>query len=476
MVALTTLAFPQLAQAQRGLNVVAAPITESTPGRQIAVLIAVDKYKEWLPLRYPVSDAIHLKEALQNRYYITDTIELYNEDATKANILKRLDLLTQELKPEDSVFIYYAGHGHLDTATDTAFWVPQDGGTDFYRQENWLPNTQVRGLIKGMKARHVMLVSDSCFSGDILNTTRGSAPIITDDYFKNAYARRSRQVLTSGASESVPDESLFSRALIKTLEENTKPYLDPFMMFGEIRLSQVTTTPLFGTLTGTDHQDGGSFILFLKETPKAIAPVATTVSVLSGLPGRFILPSMLAGTGLEVNGRKVALLPVLGTKQFESSELPPGKYQVQVTGKYPYSETIELKPQSRIELTGWKESALAEAENKKMATEKSLTSKRGKTTAGYITLTVGVVGSAGAVLSYFLSSAAKDAYNSAATTEAVMEARSRFLLMQGVFYGSAVAGGVGFIASPLLLSGQKISNLESTIRQLDEDIRALGSN
>ena len=470
------LCIPVSAQPQRGLAVVASTITESVPGRQIAVLIAVDRYKDWLPLRFPVRDAKNLKQVLNDKYYITDTIELYNEDATKAGILRRLDQLTQELKPEDSVFIYYAGHGHLDAATDTAFWVPQDGGTDVYRQENWLPNAQVRGLIKGMKARHVVLISDSCFSGDILNTARGAAPNITNEYFKNAYARRSRQVLTSGASESVPDESLFSRALIKTLEENTKPYIDPFMMFGEIRLSQVTTTPLFGTLSGTDHQDGGSFILFLKETPKAVTPVVIPVSASNGLPGRFILPRMLAGTGLEVNGKRVALLPVSGTRQFESSELPPGKYQVQVTGTYPYTETIELKSENRIELSGWKAFALADAENKKLTTEKALASRASKTKAGYVTLSVGVLGSAGAVLTYFLGNAAKDAYNSATTTDALSAARSQFQLMQGLFYGTAVAGGLGLGATPFLLSGQKASELEATIQQLDEDIRALGGN
>jgi hypothetical protein len=439
-------------------------------------MIAVDKYKEWLPLRFPVRDAQSLSRVLNERYYITDNIELYNENATKAGILKRLDLLAQELRPEDSVFIYYAGHGHLDSATDMGFWIPQDAGTDVYSQANWLPNAQIRALIGRMKARHVVLVSDSCFSGDILNTARGTVPVITQEYFKNAYARRSRQVLTSGASESVPDESHFSRALIRTLQENTKPYLDPFMIFGEIRLSQVATTPLFGTLSGTDHQDGGSYIFFLKEEPKATPPVAMPVSIASSIPGRFILPAMVAGTGLEVNGRRVALLPVSGTTMFESSELAPGRYQVQVTGTYPYKETIDLKPESRIELTGWKTFALTEAESKKHTAEKALSSRDIKTKAGYVTLSVGVLGSAGAVVSYFLGSAAKDAYSSAQTSEELAQAREKYMLMQTLFYGTAVAGGLGLVAAPIMLTGEKAADLENTIRQLNEDIKALGGN
>jgi hypothetical protein len=458
----------------RGLNVVASAISDSTPGRQIAVLIAVDRYREWLPLRFPVRDAKALKQVLNDRYYITDTVELYNEDATKAGILKRFDQLSQELKPEDSVLIYYAGHGHLDSATDLGFWIPQDAGTDQYAQANWLPNAQIRALIGKMKARHVMLVSDSCFSGDILNTSRGAAPEISNDYFKNAYARRSRQVLTSGASEAVPDESAFSRALIKTLQDNTKPYVDPYMLFGEIRLSQVATTPLFGTLNGTDHQDGGSFVLFLKENSKESVQVATSARYDSTKPGRFILPSMLPGTGLEVNGRPVALLPVAGSSKFESSELSPGDYKVQVTGKYPYSETLALKPESRIELTGWHASALAEAQSKRVSTEKALSTRSTKLKVGFTSLSLGVVGSIGAVTTMLLGNAAKDDYNAAQTTEALAEARDSYELMQKLFIGSAIAGGIGFVVSPFMLTVPKKADLERVIQELNDDIRALG--
>jgi hypothetical protein len=172
----------------------------------------------------------------------------------------------------------------------------------------------------------------------------------------------------------------------------------------------------------------------------------------------------------------VALLPVAGSSSFESSAIAPGRYQVQVTGSYPYKETIDLKPESRIELTGWKAFALNEAESKKHAAEKALSSKESKTKAGYVTLSVGVLGSAGAVVTYFLGNAAKDAYNTAQTSEELAQAREQYTLMQSLFYGTAVAGGLGLAATPFLLTGQNPSDLEKTIRQLDEDIKALGGN
>ena len=72
---------------------------------------------------------------------------------------------------------------------------------------------------------------DSCFSGDILNPNRARAPEIDNAYFRNAYTLVSRQVLTSGGSETVPDVSEFAKQLKLAFEGNTEPYIDPIMLF-----------------------------------------------------------------------------------------------------------------------------------------------------------------------------------------------------------------------------------------------------
>jgi Caspase domain len=250
----------------RGLKTVISKLEGETSiiGRQYAVLIAIDKYQAWTALRNPVEDAKQIKEILSRRYLLTDFIELYDEAATKAGIIKLFKALISDTKPEDSVLIYYAGHGFLDKTSDTGFWIPVDGGIDVNEQANWLPNAQVRGFISNMKARHIALLADSCFSGDFLNPTRGITPTITEEYFKNAYARVSRQVLTSGSSEAVPDESQFTFQLKIALEGNTSPFLDPLMLYNQMRFGITQTTPLIGDLKDSGHQDGSSFILFLK--------------------------------------------------------------------------------------------------------------------------------------------------------------------------------------------------------------------
>ncbi len=268
----TTVAFGQ----DRGLQVAAQTIggADVKIGKQYAVLIAIDRYTEWTPLRNPVKDAKAVKDVLSRRYYIDEFIELYDADASSAGIRQLFGRLIDTVGPTDSVFVYYAGHGYTDRF-QTGFWIPVDGGTNVDSQDRWIPNQQIRNFITQMKARSVALFADSCFSGDLLNVQRGATPTIDSEYFRSALRYTARQVLTSGASESVPDESEFARQFRNLLESNTEAYLDPLAMYDRIRRGVAKTLPLFGTLPG--HETGGSFVLFLQnDTVPTPTPSPTT--------------------------------------------------------------------------------------------------------------------------------------------------------------------------------------------------------
>jgi hypothetical protein len=293
----------------RGLAVATSALQNGTTlvGRQYAVFIAIDSYREWLPLQNPMKDAKAIRDILQSRYFVDEVIELYDRDATKASILRLFDRLIETLKPEDSVLIYYAGHGFLDK-TDTGFWIPVDAGTDRFEQSNWIPNVQIRNVIGKIKARQVALISDSCFSGDLIHATRGSMPEINQVYFRNAWSRMTRQVMTSGALETVPDASEFSRQLRLTLERNTSPYLDLFMLFNEVRLGTTKSTPLIGNLKDSGHQDGGSFILFLREQPEPVGVAATPPARPTG---ELYITTSTPGAEIRIDGIPRGTSPVL---------------------------------------------------------------------------------------------------------------------------------------------------------------------
>jgi hypothetical protein len=300
--------FPCIAQS-RGMHIedeaAGAPLSI---GKQYCLLIGVSRYSEWLPLENPVRDARALKSVLTSRYRMDECIELYDENATKANIVSTFSRLKGSLSSNDSILIYYAGHGHYEESSDTGFWIPYDAGTDRSARSNWISNSEISDYISRLASIHVFLISDSCFSGGILNLSRGFREMDefeeASQYFNKAYLRVARQVITSGAFEDVPDKSSFSKALIETLKSNHHLLIDPYILFSEIRLSVKETTPLIGNLKKAGHQDGASFLLFLKEG--ANVPDSTKagdqaggISLCIGVGGGMMLPTAEVGSIME---------------------------------------------------------------------------------------------------------------------------------------------------------------------------------
>jgi len=261
-------------------------------GKQWAVFIAIDKYREWAALANPVKDARELRNILVQNYFIDEVRELYNEQATAENIRRLFADLRRLVEINDSVFVFYAGHGYTDELTKSGSWIPTDGGKNEMAQANWLPNIQVRNMLTALAARHVFLIADACFSGDILDISRGSAPEITSDYYRRAHSRVSRQVMTSGSSESVPDASEFALRLKSSLLRAETAYVDPEYIYRNVREVR-TTQPLLGVIRGTEHQDGGSHIFFKRNpaSPNTLAALPAPLPPATGQGAPRPLPT-----------------------------------------------------------------------------------------------------------------------------------------------------------------------------------------
>jgi hypothetical protein len=303
----------------RGLTVIAREVTGRVDfeiGKQYAVIIGIDRYTEWPGLRSAVAEAKSVRKVLGERYYIDEFFELYDEDATAANIRRLfLDTLAKKVGAKDSLLVFYAGHGQLD-ATNTGFWIASDGSKDVYAQNNWIPNAQARNMIGGLKAQRILILADSCFSGDFLNVSRSAAPVVDSAYYRKALQLTARQVLTSGASESVPDESEFGRQLLNLLERNDEPLLDPVSIYERIRLGVQTTLPLLGTLPG--NEEGASFVLFLRQGGAGASSAGSGAAASVAAAGTAdIMVRAEEGAVVFVNGLSYGKAPVL-VKKLES--------------------------------------------------------------------------------------------------------------------------------------------------------------
>ncbi|MBX2808448.1 MAG: caspase family protein [Cellvibrionaceae bacterium] len=204
------------------------------------LLIANQDYKHWRKLTTPYKDVDQLQQLLIHRYRVqTEHITLL-KDATQHQMAVALDRLNTSVGINDSVIIYYAGHGHLDQRSGRdGYWIPVDGkaynAAD--RRTSWLANAAIADTLEHLKARHVLLISDSCYAGTF--ATRGKAAgdfIATVNYIKGLAGKRSRLALTSGNVEPVNDlgpdgHSIFAYHLLQSLRNNRSPFFTASELF-----------------------------------------------------------------------------------------------------------------------------------------------------------------------------------------------------------------------------------------------------
>jgi len=252
-----------------------SPAGDLVSGDQWLFVIGIDTYRKWPRLNTAINDARSVKDVLLSRYYFDkkNLIELYNEQATRKNILKQLVYLAENVRRDDSLVIFYAGHGHLDPITKEGSWIPVESGIEDVSAR--ISNHDIKKYLSvdAIKASHILLVSDSCFSGDFFRSARGKLPAVTSKVIKRAYKLTSRQAITSGGLEPVSDagfgnNSVFSHFFIKTLKENQKPFLIPSDLFPDIKAGvseNAEQFPRYGTLKDTGGQQGGELIFFLKQ-------------------------------------------------------------------------------------------------------------------------------------------------------------------------------------------------------------------
>jgi len=202
-------------------------------GDNHALVIGINNYKYHPNLKTAIKDAKAVARLLEDKYFFSKNkiVFLKNTEATKANILKAFrDLVAQNVKKGDNVFIYYAGHGWFDDILETGYWVTSEATKD---SATFLENNIIYKYITALDKKgvqHVLMVSDSCFAGSFVKEHRAIETEIDDRYFREKYKKPSRNILTSGGMEPVADggrdgHSVFAYYFLKTLQDNTRPFL-----------------------------------------------------------------------------------------------------------------------------------------------------------------------------------------------------------------------------------------------------------
>ena len=239
--------------------IAASHYSKVTFGNYYALVVGNNKYTKVTPLITAENDARSVADVLQHDYGFTVNLML---NATRSQMLDALDSYRRTLEESDNLLIYYAGHGYLDTDSDRGYWIPVDA--DSNRRANWLSNSDIADSVRAVRAIHVLVIADSCYSGTLI---RGlSVEMTALDDFGRLAKKRARTALTSGGLEPVQDaggggHSIFAQAFLDSLQKN-KGVVDMSQMFSDMRREVMLSsdqTPRYGDIRQAGHE-GGDFI------------------------------------------------------------------------------------------------------------------------------------------------------------------------------------------------------------------------
>jgi len=273
-----------------------------------ALVIGVSDYSEtgWESLPGVLDDVAGVTALLQRSGF---AVEQVRPPRSRARIMADVERFfeTHGAERENRLLVYYAGHGTtLRDRNDqlTGFIVPNDAPVPAPQSRaeafgSGIPMTWLEQVASGdrVKAKHVLFVFDSCFSGSIFQRRRGAGerPAVID-YFAR---QEVRQFISSGThTQEVPDESVFFRMFQEALagrgDANADGYitgteLGQFLRGTVSNITRARQTPQFARMSASGI-DYGEFLFFSPIGPRvsdAAEAVAGLEEPLGGPGERF---------------------------------------------------------------------------------------------------------------------------------------------------------------------------------------------
>ena len=195
-----------------------------------AIVIGVNNYpkgdRNTPNLNFAVSDAKHVAEKLEGLGFEVRT--LIDEQATRQNIVHLLaDDIGPKTKENDRILFYFAGHGATKEKADKTFMgyiLPHDY-TPTKHSATAISMQQLRDASSEIKAKHMLYVMDSCFSGGLM-AGRGRPPTVGNagyQYLVNITKGRSHVVIAAGGKDQTVKEDggsgVFTRVFLDALSQ-----------------------------------------------------------------------------------------------------------------------------------------------------------------------------------------------------------------------------------------------------------------
>ena len=243
----------------------AAPVLGT--GQYYGLFIGVENYQELAlqNLQHPVKDASQLMGVLTRLYNFKRSNCTFLNSPNKKTIVDEIQRLQGLMAESDYLLIFFAGHGKIQGTE--GYWLAADAKTN--SAYNWISSSELNGYLRGFRSRHVLLISDACYSGAFVMRDMDDLASPQDQKACEVLEQqKSRCAMTSGAKTSVPDKSVFMEYLTRKLESNEEPCFSAEQLYLSFKTAVISNSPnnqipQYGQIPQTGHE-GGGFIFYKK--------------------------------------------------------------------------------------------------------------------------------------------------------------------------------------------------------------------
>lgn len=244
-------------------------------GKYYALIIGNQEYSNLENLFSPRRDATEVANLLESKYGFAVKSLI---DASNVEVMQAINDLNDELTEKDNLLVFYAGHGSRIQSgeLEDGYWLPVNADappTDTF----WVPNEFVTRHLARLKAKRVLVVADSCYSGLLSSAPGylfvGEGQQYTDDYIRYKLPKKSRLLLASGGDKPVLDNaggnnSVFAKAFLEELRKNDSILSGPELFIrirDKVRVGSRTVgyeqEPEFKAIKGAGHEVGDFFFV-----------------------------------------------------------------------------------------------------------------------------------------------------------------------------------------------------------------------
>jgi tetratricopeptide (TPR) repeat protein len=206
------------------------PAPPPPKGRQLIAVIGIDDYAHWPKLSNAVNDASGVLDLFERELFFERASEpLLNEAASREGITDLVfNELSKRLEENDSLILFFAGHGHSETRSigkrkvESGYLIPWDAQVG--KRNDWINVDELLSELSLLPSRHLLFIIDACHSGIAVGQQVRQFRSGTVRYTDELSSLPSRKIITSARRHElaldggpVPGHSLFTSLLIHGL-------------------------------------------------------------------------------------------------------------------------------------------------------------------------------------------------------------------------------------------------------------------